>query len=444
MRLDLHPLLHSVCGLMLEEWDGVDEEGTDADQIDASAQDDAATFRQRLFERHGRVVAQLGASQALDAVAQRGGWVRRHRYLVDVDNTTVAAERAVLRRDGEVAANCAMAAAVAETLLGRHATAAQRLVAPVAVDTTPAATRVRCLIAQGCSLLDDGRTEAAHRSLNSAHGIAQATGATAEHASALRALGRMHLQLGRPSLAYKSVEQARQLSSSTGDRMGHADALALQAEAQRESGDAQTAEHQLNEAHMAYQQLGARRREAYVLEQLGELHGDLGRHARARTAFDDALTIQRELGNRYGEARLLGELGELALIAADVKRAVSLLEQASGRGRELGACELEGRFMGALGTAYAMQNEHQRGWETLGHGEQLLRKDRPTGSHELLMLLCRRTRIEIMRNALGVASTTLHEIETLAARLPAPPMAVGRELVALRHVLRISDPPSTY
>jgi hypothetical protein len=47
-----------------------------------------------------------------------------------------------------------------------------------------------------------------------------------------------------------------------------------------------------------------------------------------------------------------------------------------------------------------------------------------------------------MRNAGDAARATLHEIEALATRVGSPPMAVGRELVALRHALRVSDPPS--
>jgi len=397
-----------------------------------------------VLARHGRFFAQLGSAESLDALHRRGGWVRRNRYLVDIDNTIAACERAVRRDDGSTAASCALAAAVTEQTLSGHAAAAQRLVAPIAIKQTPSSCRIRCMVTQGAALLKDGRADAAHQVLTTAVEAARTLHLHHELASALRHLSRLYLALGRPSMAHTTSEEARLLSLRYGDRMGHADTLTIQADAQQESGDVATAQTQLEQALMAYQQVGARRRQAELLEQLGQLHGDSGRLDASQHTLEQALSIQRELGDRHAEARLLGAIGERCLKGQQLDRAMSMLQQASARGRELGACKLEGRFLGALGDAYAALNQHERAWATVVHGEKVLRADQPDGSAELLQLLCRRARLEIARQTPDVARATLQEVEAMIGRVGTPPAAVGRELVGLRHALRIDDPPSVY
>ena len=375
LRYDMHPVVHDLCARWLNAENGLGD-----------------TTRSAVLSRHGRFYAQLGSEEAIEALRRRGGWMRRSRYLVDLQNTVVAAVRARDARDGGTAAACSLAVAIAEGLLGRHAIAAQELVAPVSVNETPSGTRIRCLMGQGLALIHCARLEAAHQALSSANQLARAGGARRLQAATLRALGELQLVLGRPSVAYNTCEQARAMSAHHGDRLGIADALILIADAKQQVGDSASATHHLSEARVAYHELGAKRREGGVLERLGKIHLAAGELDRARSALDAALAIQRELGNRWSTARLTGIIGEVALQANVLDEAVTLLEQASGRGRELGACDLEGRFMGALGSANAALGNHERAWELMIAGEQVLRKDRPNGSIELAMLLCRRAR----------------------------------------------------
>ncbi|MCA9625655.1 MAG: protein kinase, partial [Myxococcales bacterium] len=112
-RYDLHPVIHDVVG----------------EQLDRATLADGSRLRLGAEERHGRYFAVLGQEAALEALHERGGFIRRARYLEDAEDVATAAERALARNDVEIGVACAMAASAVEALLGRFAKASQRLVA---------------------------------------------------------------------------------------------------------------------------------------------------------------------------------------------------------------------------------------------------------------------------------------------------------------------------
>ncbi|HHH28351.1 MAG TPA: serine/threonine protein kinase, partial [Polyangiaceae bacterium] len=292
-RYDMHPLVHDVAAERL----------TSCRDLPEGAPEDLLRM---LNERHGAYFAQLGYEEALEALNQRGGWVRRGRYLVDAENLAVASERAIARSDVAIAAASALAMCAVETLAGRQAKAAQRLVAVGSVPGLATADRIRCQIAHGEALVHERRLDAAAQILERAASEARSLGIDRLYANSLRSLARHRIAANRWEEARGLAEQAQQLSSQHGDRTGHAAALQLLGVCARAVGDLVNAKRLLQQARLTYDQLGERTLEADAFVDIAGVHADQARAGHAMAALDASLTIRRELGDRYGEAAGMG------------------------------------------------------------------------------------------------------------------------------------------
>ncbi len=428
-RYEMHPAVRRHCSVV----PGQEPAGPEV-------ADDAA----RAEERHGHYFAQLGSSEALDALELRGGWARRSRYVHDAPNATLALARAAARRDGIVVAACSLVVATVLEMVGHHGAAASTLVRAVSIAETPEPMRLRCLIAQGRALTRAGRFDAARSALERARSTLAQGERPLLLARCMRILGRLYLIQGHMQYAHAELASAQQQSLRCGDRLGEARASVTLAEIQRRNGDLAGAVHTLHQARVACHDLGAHRLYATTLEALGSVHIEQGRHDGAHGAFEAALSLHRELGDRMAEARVLGALGEHALEAGQFFEAEALLEQAEGRASELGALETEGRALGALASCYANQGKTDRAWRTWQRGHTTLNDVNTEASRrQLAALLCRRAHFEIRRNARAAAHRTLHEIEEVLTALNAPPPPeLGRQVAMVRHTLGVSVPAS--
>lgn len=426
-RFDMHPLVHDVATERLETCRDLGE-GSPNDR------------RRALEERHGAYFAQLGYEEALEALNQRGGWVRRGRYLVDSENLAVASERAIGRNDAAIAAASALAMCAVEFLAGRQAKAAQRLVAAGSVPGLSPEDRIRCQIAHGEALVRDRRLDAGAQILERAASQARSHGVDRLYATSLRSLAHHRTAANRWEEARGLAEQAQQLSSQHGDRTGHAAALQLLGTCARAVGDLVNAKRLLQQARLTYDQLGEKSLEADAFVDIAGVHADQGRAGHAMAALDASLTIQRELGDRYGEAAGMGLQGEIALDDGQRARATELLEAAVGRSRELGAIPLEGRFTGAQAHAQLLGGQHEQAWETLTKAERLLTSDSQHGSFELVLVACRRAKMEILANAADAARHSLAQAHRLSSELGPIPLDVRRAVMSAHHALGQSIP----
>ena len=429
-RYSMHPAVQRMC------------EGLSEDAASAPAEMNVPVTTTE--DRHGRYYAQLGATEALDALEQRGGWVRRARYVEDVHNATVALQRAEQRRDGMLVAACGLVVAAVQQMLGNHDATASTLVRAISLAETPEPMRMRCLVAQGAALARAGRYDSARSALERARVSLTAGEHPALLARCLCALGSVYLHQGHMQHAHSELEGARRQSIRCGDRQGAARAALGLAEIQRRNGDLTGTLRTLHEARVAFHELGAHRLYANTLEALGSVHVELGRHDAAHGAFEAALSLHRELGDRMAEARVLGTLGEHAFNAGQHVGAKALLEQAVARAAEQGAVQCEGRALGALGACYAATGEVDHAWRTWQRGVRILRTTEEEGAfHALAELLCRRAHFEVRRNARDEALGTLQEIESILVSLNAPPPPrLGRDVAVVRHRLGASVPPS--
>lgn len=426
-RFDMHPLVHDVAAERLAKGDDL---GTGA----------AEDLKRALDGRHGAYFAQLGYEEALEALAQRGGWVRRGRYLVDAENLASASERAIARSDAGTAAASALAMCAVESLAGRQAKAAQRLVAAGSVPGLSPEDRIRCQIAHGEALVRDRRLDAGAQILERAASEARSHGVDRLYATSLRSLAHHRTAANRWDEARGLAEQAQQLSSQHGDRTGHAAALQLLGVCARAVGDLVNAKRLLQQARLTYDQLGNKSLEAGAFVDIAGVHADQARAMHAMAALDASLTIRRELGDRYGEAEGMGIQGEIALDDGQRARASELLDAAVGRSRELGAIPLEGRFTGAQAQVQLLTGHHDQAWETLAKAERLLTSDSPHGSFELVFVGCRRVNMETMANAPDAARRSLGQLHQLLNDLGPAPLDVRRAVMAAHHALGQSIP----
>ena len=406
-RFDLHPAIRRVAAEALAEGFGLGE---------------GAAHARRASERHGRYYAQLGSADAIEALWRRGGWVRRGRYFADSENVALAASRAIGAADAEVAASCSLALAAVELMRNRPAAANARLVATLALPSTPPTLRLRCLVAQGRSLSLDGRVGPARQALEQAWREASQLGDHRAVAAAMRVLAEVERSAGDPSRARSLAQQAADLASQVGDRGSHAEAQLLVAEAHAWEGRSEAASELLTEAAATFRQDGAPLREAQTLALAARVAWQRRDRGEAAGLLESAASIFRELGDRLELARLLLQHGELAVEAGDPRGALELLEQAAGRSRELGACDIEGAALASLANAHAQCGDPQRGWSLLSQGEQLLTADAPRGSLALLGCLCHRAQLELRGSSLDAARSTLQRARALCNELgPLPP-----------------------
>jgi serine/threonine protein kinase/tetratricopeptide (TPR) repeat protein len=427
-RFDMHPLVFDVVQGHFDEGKGL-------------GPGDPTALRAATCSRHWSYYAQMGAPGALDALQRRGGWMRRGRYMADAENLAAAAKRALAERDGPATAACALAMAAVETLLGRHAKAAQRLVAAANADEVDVRSRLRCRIAQGSAAVAEPRLDAAAPLLESSASEARALGDEPLLASALLGLAEHRRAAARYDESRLLADQARQLWTKYGDRSGHAMALRTLAGCARAVGDLTGARRQLQEARMVFDELGEACLEADTLGELANVHADQRRPDQALAALEAEIGLRRELGDRHAEAHTLGRQGEIALDAGRVAEATQKLETAVGRCRELGACRLEGHLLGALASCRFASNAPEIGWETLKQAEQLLKSDAPRGCFELVMLWCRRAHIEAASGAPPASRHSLQQALQALGELGPAPLEVRRAMMGIHHALGLSAPP---
>jgi tetratricopeptide (TPR) repeat protein len=427
-RFDMHPLVHDVARDRLASGEDLGDGPLD-ERLEA------------VYARHGAYYAQLGTEGALEALSQRGGWVRRARYFVEAENLAVASERAIGRHDATTSAACALALSAIESLTGREAKAVQRLVAASSIPGISSEHRIRCQIARGEALVRDRRLDSAAQILEAAASEARSGTDERLYATSLRSLAHHRLAACRYDEARGLAEQAGALSSQHGDRTGHAAALEILGVCAHAHGDLVNAKRQLQQARLTYDQLGERSLEAGAFVRIAQVHADQGRTDQALAALDAGLTVLREQGDRLGEAQALGLQGELLLDAGRREGAAERIDDAVGRCRELGACHLEGRFMGAQAETKHGVGQNEAAFKVMAEAERLLRSDRAHGSFELVLVLCRRARMELRGGAPDAARQTLSQIHRLLNDLGPPPLEVRRALTMTHHAMGASAPP---
>ena len=283
--------------------------------------------------RHGAHYAGYGTDEALEALDRHGGVAARRALALELDNLMAACQRAVARRDSEVAV---------PTFLG--------------------AWRVMELQGPFEGAIELGQT------VVDSSGLSRS--ATARVG---RAVGHALQLVGRMDVAREHYDDALAVAREVGDRRFEGIVLGYLGKLHREQGRMDVAREHFDDALAAAREVGDRRFEGIVLGYLGILHREQGRMDVAREHYDDALAVAREIGDRCSEGRVLGYLANLHREQGRMDVAREHFDDALAVHREVGDRRLEGYVLGGLARTRALQGACGDALALLDEGEALLR-----------------------------------------------------------------------
>jgi predicted ATPase/serine/threonine protein kinase len=383
--------------------------------------------------RHGAFYARHGEDRALQSLDEKGGGVRRRALAHELENLSIATERAVARGDGTIAARCALAAWAIIELRGPYALGVSRLT-----------------LALRDPGLDPGLRAALTRTLGWAHRVAgDVDGALARFEEAInlfRALG----DGAGEALAHAnraSVCWNRGLMDDSRAHLEQARALAQALAQPRIEAVVETnfGTHSFfvsrydealahNERALAlHRAVGNVRGEASVHVNLGGLHLVRGEFDAACKDNDAALAICRSLGDLRFEAICLTNLGEVERLRGRLVEAESRAEQSLTIYRRVGDVRGVGVALAELGALHATVGRRERAIDALTQAESILR-----GTNDLYQLcLLLATRAGLLADGEpSAARADLAEAERIAAGFgKAPSSELGIRIERARAAL---------
>jgi predicted ATPase len=309
----------------------------------------------RAEQRHGEWYAQLGGRDSLRALGTHGGLERWQALARELPNLQAAFWRAEERRDGAVAAGCALAAAAVLRRSGPGSRALELLQHAAALAPVPWRLPVR--VALGAVLRELGRWPEAIGLLGE---VLQEVGTTADpwlEGEVLHQLGSTHAQAGHREEALELLVRGLHLFRSLGER--RMTALSLSSLGLVHLGqEPEQARQALREALVLAREVGDVLCEGVVLSNLALLDRTEGRLADARAGYEAALALHARLGHRRSHARTQTLLGALQLDLGELSEAREAIELARQAHHETGDRWAEGMALGLLGNLEQHEGRH--------------------------------------------------------------------------------------
>jgi predicted ATPase/DNA-binding response OmpR family regulator/Tfp pilus assembly protein PilF len=284
--------------------------------------------------RHGAWAATLGSPSTLAASHGPAEVELRRGLRSELDNLTIACERAIARGDAAVASASACAVWTVLELTGPVKAGAD-LLARVAA-TAGAEPRVSTAAGRALQLM--GELHLAERYYE-----------RATKADPYAALGRVQLMALRDDGATRPLLEpllARAVES--GDRVLECFVRLARAWEHRRRLDNEAVARELEHAHRVAVWLGARRLGAQVEIQLAVLQKGTGTMDRARAWLTRALATARDVGARALEARVMAELGALAESTGGLEEGLAWMRTALELQRDIGDRLAEVKTLGEL------------------------------------------------------------------------------------------------
>ena len=461
-RFGMYASLHEYARMKLQDAGSISEEG-----IGSSAARAAEA-------RHGSFYARYGTQEQIDRLDQHGGMGRRHALRRELDNLLAACERALDRRDSDMA--LAAYRAASQVLFQRGPlTAAVKLGRDVLAWIPGQEHRAGTLFLLGWAELISGHMAEAQRHLEAALDIYRELGDRGNEGVLCGTLAILLMNQGRMKEAHAHYEQELAIDRELGNRYREGIVLLNLGQCYRRQGRMEEARAHLEAALPLCREVGNRRVEGMLLNNLGQLHRKQGRMAEARAHLEEALAIDREVGSRLAEGNALNTLGCVYVELGDLEAANTQFEAALTIHREIGSRFMEGVTIGnlghlhfergrmdearaqydnalaicrevgnplgegealaALGTVHLRQGRLLEARAALNQGEAVVRS--AGGAFELGLLLCARAELEHKSGDIAAARATLSEVETIAAAVGAGQGSeIGRKLAQLRQELR--------
>ena len=300
-------------------------------------------------QRHGRHFAGFGAEEALRSLSRHGG-VRRYCALaLELDNLMAACRRAIVRRDGDVAAATYRAAAEVLNLQGPLALGVALGNQLQAMGEVSVASRPATRVALAESLHRTGHTDKARALLEDAVALSRELHDRRAEASALRPLGDLLRALGLVQESGSVLEAAIVIDRELGHRHEEGMALAHLGTLHHEQGRIAEALSHFAMALAIMKDVGDRPSGGMILNSIGLVHGERGEMEEARRQYEAALVIQREAGDRRLEASALSNLGMTYVEQGRLEEARAYYDASLALDRDVGSRRFEGIVLGNLG-----------------------------------------------------------------------------------------------
>jgi predicted ATPase/class 3 adenylate cyclase/Tfp pilus assembly protein PilF len=306
-------------------------------------------------ERHGHHFAGHGRDDALDALSQQGGIVRRRALALELDNLVAACRRAVSRGDRDTAIAAYRAAWQVLTLQGPLSLGASLGQQVEAMPDLDDVQKILASVTLAQALRRTGRVEEAHTYLEQALALCRAADNLRREGWVLIALANLLRERGRTAQATEHFNNALDLALRTGARSAEGDAHSGLGLVAREQGRTDDARMHFDAALAIARELADRREEGVVLGSLGLLESERGNVDAARGYLESAHAIACEFGDRQAQGVILANLGQLHTEQGRIEEASASTEMALSIHREVGNRRLEAIALGNLGTISLLQ-----------------------------------------------------------------------------------------
>jgi tetratricopeptide (TPR) repeat protein len=338
-----------------------------AEQLDAPTRD-------RTERRHGEHYARLYA--LYDPLRVSPDHADDLRLVAtERENLLAATRRAIHRRDGPVAAVCALGICFATASGAPSLALARGLVEDVLAHAGPMPTtlhaEVRATVGALCANLGDCAAASDHfaRALDTA----RTTGDAAIEALVEMEVGNSLWKQGDPDGAAVFLERAR----STAERLGHrrllSRATADLGVVYRRQGRPVEAARLTERALVLYREVRALRSEVTALNNLANVREHLGEHEASRALYLEALRRLERTGNATLTADVYGNLALVEWRLGRMASMVSYLERALRIRREQGSVPGQLVELGNLGGGLVQRGDFDRARLVLEEGVRLSR-----------------------------------------------------------------------
>lgn len=277
----------------------------------------------RTEHAHARVMAELGAPQALAALRGHGGRSQGKRLAAERANLALAARRAAARGAPEVSVSAALAAAAAYRLRGPAHEGVQLLTEVIDAGSGP---RTSELLRARAAL--QRTTTSATADLERARAIATADERPDLLAGVLVDLADVHSSAGRTSDAAACAYEAHALLDRAEQPCLRADLLSARALRLGSSGDRDRAQRDNDLALVLYRQEGDLEGEARSLGHAGVLAAYAGRPDEAVERIERAIELYTEESDERGRADAWSNLAWVNQRAGRWGPAVAALDRA--------------------------------------------------------------------------------------------------------------------
>jgi len=288
--------------------------------------------------RHGLWLARWGAPEMLRRLAREGG-SDVDRLVIAREDLAIAARRAVLREDTDVAVPCARGLSLLAELRG-PALGDETLLERVSrMQGLPEADRAWIQLERGLLLAGLGSPDQARRSLDDA---VRSSVALQDRDRAILLARVAETLLDRdPEEADALARGAVLAGDADDDDASLGLALAVQARIENQLGRTAEAEEHLDRALALLRVSGEKRAEARALQDLAALHAERGRPLRGHSLYEQALRLRAEVHDRHARPPLLDRMAGILAEQGQLGRAMRTWDEALTEARDCGDRRIE-------------------------------------------------------------------------------------------------------